>query len=110
MYETLFSSMKVGNVELKNRLCVTAMVTNYCQEDGILTDQFIRYHEEKAKGSWALIITEDYDFREHGKGYTKILGLYNDEQIAKNIELTDTIHKYGAKIVCQIYHLERQKE
>ena len=53
MYETLFSSYQLGNVELKNRLVVTAMVMNYCNYDDTLTERFMRYHEEKAKGGWA---------------------------------------------------------
>lgn len=47
-------------MELKNRMVVLAMVTNYCSEDGMATEKFIAYHEHKAKGGWGLIITEDY--------------------------------------------------
>ncbi len=108
MYNTLFSTMKIGNVELKNRLAVTAMVTNYCNQDGTLTERYMRYHEEKAKGGWGLIITEDYAINENGKGYDRIPGLYNDEQILLNKEFTQRIQKYGTKIICQIYHPGRQ--
>ena len=41
-------------------MVVSAMVTNYCSEDGMATEKFIAYHEHKAKGGWGLIITEDY--------------------------------------------------
>lgn len=54
------------------------MVTNFCTEDGMVTDRFIKYIEEKAKGGWGLIITEDYAINEHGKGYRFIPGLFND--------------------------------
>lgn len=108
MYDLLFSPYKLGNVEVKNRLVVTAMVTNYCNYDGTLTEKYMRYHEEKAKGGWGLIITEDYSMREHGKGYDRIPGFYKDEHIALNKEFTERIHKYGAKVVCQIYHPGRQ--
>lgn len=108
MYETLLSPYKLKNVKLKNRLFVTAMVTNYCEENGDLTERYIRYHEEKAKGGWGTIITEDYCFVPEGKGYNRIPGLYCDRQIEKNKEFTDRIHKYGTKIICQIYHPGRQ--
>lgn len=108
MYENLFSPMKIGNCEIPNRLVVTAMVTNYCTEDGMITDRFIKYHEEKAKGGWGLIVTEDYAINENGKGYTSIPGLYDDEQILGNKRLVDTIHQYNTKIFCQIYHPGRQ--
>lgn len=108
MFEKLFTPMKIGNCEVKNRLVVTAMVTNYCDNRGIATERYIRYHEEKAKGGWGLIITEDYAIDAHCMGYECIAGLYTDEQISGHKELTDRVHKYGAKIFAQIYHGGRQ--
>lgn len=108
MYDKLLAPYTLKNVELKNRLVVTAMVTNYCKEDGFLTDRWMRYHEEKAKGGWGMIITEDYCFRPEGKGYNRIPGLFLDEQIPLNKVFTDKIHSYGSRIICQIYHPGRQ--
>ena len=56
----VFEPFKINQMELKNRMVVSAMVTNYCSEDGMATEKFIAYHEHKAKGGWGLIITEDY--------------------------------------------------
>ena len=56
----VFEPFKINQMELKNRMVVLAMVTNYCSEDGMATEKFIAYHEHKAKGGWGLIITEDY--------------------------------------------------
>ena len=50
MITKLFTPMKVGNCTIPNRLVVPAMVTNYCDEDGFLTDRYMAYIEEKAKG------------------------------------------------------------
>ena len=108
MYSKLFTPVKVGNLEIKNRTVSTAMVMNFNTYDGKITDQFIKYLEEKAKGGYGLIITEDYSVNEHAKGFSRIAGLYNDEQIEGNRKLTDTIHKYGTKIFCQLYHPGRQ--
>lgn len=108
MFDTLFSAGKIGNCEIKNRLVVTAMVTNYCSSDGKATERYIRYHEEKAKGGWGLIVTEDYAINAHCMGYANIAGLYNDDQIESHRELTDRVHLYGAKIFAQIYHGGRQ--
>jgi len=47
-------------MEIKNRLVVSPMVCNYCTDEGGATERFYAYHEEKAKGSWGLIITENY--------------------------------------------------
>lgn len=107
--EYLFSPMKIGKCEIKNRLVVPAMVTQTCGYDGIITDRYIKYHEEKAKGGWGLIITEDYGVTADGRGYDQIPGFWNDEQIVRNKELTETVHRYGSKIFCQIYYAGKQK-
>lgn len=108
MFEKLFSPYSIGNCEMSNRLVVTAMVVNYCNHDGTLTEKYMAYHEEKAKGGWGLIVTEDYAISEQAKGYDRIAGLWNDDQIEKNIEFTNRIHKYDSKVFCQIYHAGRQ--
>lgn len=108
MLDTLFSAKKIGSCQIPNRLVVPAMVTNFCTEDGMVTDRFIKYLEEKAKGGWGLIITEDYAVNENAKGYRFIPGLYNDEQVPGNQKLTQAIHQHGSKIFCQMYHPGRQ--
>ena len=60
MYECLFEENHIGTMKLKNRLIVPAMSTRFVGEDGRATEQFIAYHETRAKGGWALIITEDF--------------------------------------------------
>lgn len=109
MITELFKPMKIGNVEIKNRLVVPPMVTQANTTDGFITDRYIKYMEEKAKGGWGLIITEDYIISPEAGGYTKVPGLWMDEQIVKNRELTAKVHEYGAKIFCQIYHAGKQK-
>ena len=108
MFAKLFSPMNIGSCTIPNRLAVPAMVTNFCTEDGLVTDRFVRYLEEKAKGGWGLIITEDYAVNPHAKGYRFIPGLYNDAQLEGNRKLTEIIHRYDSKIFCQIYHPGRQ--
>ncbi len=108
MYKKLFSPLKVGTCEIPNRLVVPAMVTNFCDKDGFLTDCYIAYIVEKAKGGWGMIITEDYSVTPHGKGYEKIPGFYKDEHVERNIELTSKVHEQGSKIFCQMYHPGRQ--
>ncbi len=103
-----FQPGKIGNLELKNRLIVPAMVTNTCTADGLPTERFMQYHEEKARGGWGLIITEDYAVTPYAGGFRELPGLWSDEQIPAHTEFVERIHKLGAKICCQIYHAGRQ--
>lgn len=108
MLEHLFEKGKIGKCEMENRLVVTAMVTNYCDNDGCATERYIRYHEEKAKGGWGLIITEDFPVNQNGKGFDCVACLYDDSQIESHKMLTERIHKYDSKIFAQIYHAGKQ--
>lgn len=108
MLKHAFSEFKIGNVIIPNRFVVPAMVTNYCNEEGTITDRYFAYMVEKAKGGYGLLITEDYCVQEHGKGYAKIPGLWNDGQIEGNKKLTEAIHNYGSKIIVQMYHPGKQ--
>lgn len=104
----VFEPFKINQMELKNRMVVSAMVTNYCSEDGMATEKFIAYHEHKAKGGWGLIITEDYAVTPTAGGFKKLLGLWEDGQIESHKELTRRIHEVGGKIAAQIYHAGRE--
>ena len=104
----LFTPFKIGNCEIPNRFVVSPMVVNMNPKRGLATEQFRRYYEERAKGGWGLIITEDYRISKHAGGYPHISGLFEEAQIPSHRELTKAIHKYDTKIFCQIYHAGRQ--
>ncbi|UQD51849.1 NADH:flavin oxidoreductase [Bacillus methanolicus] len=108
MFEKIFEPFKIGKLELKNRLVVPAMVTNYCNPDGTAIERYIAYHEAKAKGGWGLIITENYGIDEHSRGFDRAGGLWSDDQIESHAKLTERIHMHGGKIAAQIYHAGRQ--
>lgn len=103
-----FRPGRIGTLELKNRLIVPAMVTNTCTADGLPTERFMQYHEEKAKGGWGLIITEDYAITPTAGGFRDLAGLWDDSQIPAHTAFVERIHKLGGKICCQIYHAGRQ--
>lgn len=108
MLDYLFRPLTIRGKTIKNRCAVPPMVTDYCTEDGKATERFIAYHEAKAKGGFGLIITEDYAIDPLGRGFSKVAGLWNDDQIESHSELPKRVHQYGAVILAQIYHSGRQ--
>ena len=104
------SPMQLGPVEIKNHFIVSPMVMNCCNEDGTVTEKWTAYHEEKAKGGWGLIVTEDVAVDPTGKTYQYIPGLWGDFQIPSHKQLTDRVHAAGAKIFAQIFHGGRQTQ
>ncbi|MTI67389.1 MAG: FAD-dependent oxidoreductase [Firmicutes bacterium] len=108
MLKKVFEPIKIGTMEVKNRFVVPPMVVNYVNEDGTVSERFIAYFEEKAKGGWGLIIPENYTVCPDARGFIKLPGLWNDEQIESHKELTERVHKHESKIVVQINHSGRQ--
>jgi 2,4-dienoyl-CoA reductase-like NADH-dependent reductase (Old Yellow Enzyme family) len=108
MLDHVFSPITIDGVEIRNRTAVPAMVMNFCNVDGTCTERFTAYHEEKAKGGFGLIITEDFAVCPQGKGFVGLPGLWNDDQIAGFKECTRRVKSHGAAFVAQIYHAGRQ--
>lgn len=108
MYEKLFEPIKIGNLELKNRLIVPAMSTLAATVEGASTEQFIAYHERKAQGGWGLVITEYFGIAPYVGFFPRMLGIWNDELIESHRKLTDRVHAAGGKIAAQISHSGRE--
>lgn len=109
MLDSLFSPITINNRQLRNRCIVPAMVMNLCEEDGGCNERFAAYHEAKAKGGFAMIITEDFAITNvAGKGHKYIGGLWKDEHIPGFKEYTDRLHKWGALSIVQLHHPGRQ--
>jgi len=75
IFKAIFQLGKIGNLEIKNRLVVPVMLTEFAAEDGSLTERYIRYYEEKARGGWGLIICEDNVIDPLGAGFKCIPGI-----------------------------------
>lgn len=108
MLKKIFSPIRIGTVELSNRLVVSPMVTIYCNDEGMATERFTAYHEAKARGGWGLIITEDYAVEPEGRAFPCLPGLWHDGQIESHSKFTRRIHDSGGKVFAQIYHAGRQ--
>ncbi len=107
-YDLLLEPGRIGSLVTKNRMVCTAMVTQYCDEDGMPTEQYTRYHEEKARGGWGLQITEDYAITPTGKTFARLPGLWCDEQVAAHTEFVRRVHDAGGCIAAQIFHPGRE--
>ncbi|MBR5437335.1 MAG: FAD-dependent oxidoreductase [Clostridia bacterium] len=108
-YEKLFTPIKIGNVEIKNRIAMAPMLMDFGQFDGRTTEQLMDYYEERAKGGTGLIITEitRVNDRTGGAAFAQ-LGMSHDYQIEGMREFADRIHSHGAKLFVQLHHPGRQ--
>lgn len=108
-YEKLFTPIKIGQVEIKNRIAMAPMLMDFGQFDGRTTKQLMDYYEERAKGGTGLIITEITRVNDRtGASAFAQLGMSHDYQIEGMSELAKRIHSHGSKLFVQLHHPGRQ--
>lgn len=102
-YPMLFSSIKVGTQEVKNRVFMPPVSTNLADR-GYVTDALVDHYTARAKGGVGLIITEVVTVE---PTYTYLPGdmcCYDDTFIPGWEKLAAAVHQYGAKIMPQLFH------
>jgi len=91
----LLSPIKIGKLELKNRVEFAPVTDNFGIDDYV-TDRMIKFYEERAKGGVGLInigfFTVNYPHNPLG------IGMYDDKFIPGIRKLTDACHAYDAKV------------
>lgn len=108
-YEKLFSPMKIGTTEIKNRVVMAPMLMGLGQFDGTPTEKMMNYYEERAKGGTGLIITEITRVNDvHGASAFAQLSMSHDKNGEAFKEMVNRVHKHGAKIFVQLHHPGRQ--
>ena len=101
----LFTPVKLGSLELKNRIVMSPMTRIRAGENCIPTERMARYYSQRA--SAGLIVTEGTHPSPMGRGYTYPPGLHTDEQAAGWRKVTDAVHAAGGRIFVQLMHAGR---
>ncbi len=109
MSNILFTPMKIGSCEIKNRIVMSPMLMGFSQFDGKTNEQLINYYEARAKGGTGLIVTEITRVNDKtGASAFGQLSMSTDNNIESMSKLADRIHKHGAKLFVQLHHPGRQ--
>lgn len=104
-YPHLLSPGRIGTMELRNRIAVTAMGASLAEEDGHCGDRIIRYHEAQAAGGVGLIITgvAGVAWPVGGNQVNQIA--ISDDKFLPGLEaLVRVAHAHGARIAPQLHH------
>ena len=108
-YKKLFEPIRIGNLELKNRVAMTGIGSALPGLDGSVTDDLIDYLVARAKGGTGLIITEVVRVCDgHGLTARYQLSAAHDYLIPGIQKLSDAVHQYGSKILLQLHHPGRE--
>nr|UWI48779.1 NAD(P)/FAD-dependent oxidoreductase [Clostridioides difficile] len=104
-YQNIFEPLIIKRMNVKNRIVMPPMGTNFGGESGEFKDEHIKYYEQRAKGGTGLIIVENacIDFPLGSNGTTQIR-IDHDRYIPALYKLTENLHKHGACAAIQINH------
>lgn len=103
----LFSSFKLKDVTLRNRIAVPPMC-QYMATEGISNDWHLAHYTSLARGGAGLVIVEATAVSPEGRISPGCLGLWNDEHIAGLAHIASAIKKSGAVPGIQIAHAGRK--
>lgn len=101
----LFEPIKVGSMELKNRICMPAIHHCYTP-DGMVNERLIKYYEARAKGGAALLIVGGCTVDTVGGG-PMMIGLHDDRFIEGLTSLIEPVKSAGARVAAQLYQAGR---
>jgi 2,4-dienoyl-CoA reductase-like NADH-dependent reductase (Old Yellow Enzyme family)/thioredoxin reductase len=107
-FKRLFEPYELRGLALKNRLVSAPCERNYANIDGSVTQRYIDYVVERAKGGVGLIIVESMYIDPIGRGHIRQLGIYGDKLIPGLRRLTDAVHANGAKVASELMFTGRE--
>ena len=107
--EKLFEPIRIGKLELKNRIVMPALCSKLGTEFGAVSNRLIDYYVERAKGGVSLIIIENtcIDWPV-GKAGTNPIRADEWKFVHGLHDLAEVVHLYGTKIATQLQHTGRQ--
>ena len=103
-----FTTFKLRNLELQNRIVMSAM-GQYVAENGLVNDWHFQHYTSRAVGGLGLILTEMTAVSETGRISKGCAGIYTENQVNAWKRITDFIHQYTqTKIGIQLGHSGRK--
>ncbi|QDI91110.1 NADH:flavin oxidoreductase [Salicibibacter halophilus] len=109
--QTLFSPLKIGNKEAKNRIVSTAHAVAWDNGTGLINERHVGYEERKAAGGAGIVMTfgSASVYEESSASYGSI-SLWDERNEPLLKELADRVHAHGALIMSQATHMGRRAD
>lgn len=107
-FSHLMASGKIGCLELRNRIIMPPMGTNYADANGFVSERLTRYYQCRAEGGAGLIIVEVAAVAPEGRAISNQVGIWADKFIPGLRHLASAVKEYGARVAIQLHHAGRQ--
>lgn len=98
----LFTPVRLGAVELNNRVLMAPLTRVRADADHVPTDLIAEHYAQRA--SAGLLIAEATMAMEGNSAFWREPGIYSEAQVAGWKKVTEAVHARGGKIFLQIFH------
>ena len=102
---TIFDPIKLGDVELANRIIMAPLTRCRADEGRVPNALMAEYYVQRA--SAGLILSEATSVTPMGVGYPDTPGIWSNDQVRGWANVTKAIHGAGGKIFLQLWHVGR---
>ncbi|MDP9260199.1 MAG: oxidoreductase, partial [Actinomycetota bacterium] len=107
-YPLLLSPLRIGPVEIPNRIVSTAHQTTLV-EDGLPTDDFVAYHAARAHGGAGLICIEATAVHPSGLLTGHTIAGYDPRVVERLARVAEAVHAGGGRLFAQLFHGGREQ-
>ena len=107
-YKKAFSPLRVGDIELKNRLVMSPMGDGLANREGNVTEEMVAYYGARARGGIGLIIVGSTCVCEDDGNKPDQHKIFREQNLRGLRRLSEGVHRYDAKIFVQLIHAGRQ--
>lgn len=102
---TLFETVSMGNLQLKNRIALAPMTRGRAGNERIPNEIMAEYYHQRSGAG--LLITEATVISKQGIGWIDSPGIFTDAMVAGWRKVTDRIKPTGTPIFLQLWHCGR---
>ncbi|TVY83897.1 putative inactive reductase easA [Lachnellula suecica] len=103
----LFTPLKIGNIEVQNRISMAPLTRRRATEERIPTPLMKEYYTQRASTPGTLLIAEGTFISSNCGGFPNAPGIWREDQIAAWRTITDAVHAKGSFIFVQIFAVGR---
>jgi len=107
-FELLLREGQINSMRLRSRVITGPMEKGMANRDGSLTQRYIDYLVERARGGASLIQVESTYVDTRGMGHLNQVGCHDDHVIPGLRHMAEAVHAEGAKVGLELYMGGRQ--
>ena len=100
----LFSSFRLGPMELPNRFVFPPIKTAYGRPSGEVTDRHLVFYGRLAERGPGLLILEPVSVTADGREHPKQLAVHHEKSVSELKKLVEVIHQKDRRVCLHINH------